>query len=122
MEVLEEETEAGEFPYQGQNRASTHNVCVHDGCGTCPGGAEEWRGAGIIIKQVALRWRSRATFKGRWSQKGSLALPETCNCYRKTISMQYLSGCRTSFKGKGKKGNKIEKRKIETEKKEGGKE
>lgn len=36
--------------------------------------------------------------------------------------MQYLSGCRTSFKVKGKKGNKIEKRKIETEKKEGGKE
>lgn len=54
-EVLEEETKAGEFPDQGQNRASTHNVCIHDGCGTLPGGAEEGREEGIIIKQVALR-------------------------------------------------------------------
>lgn len=77
-EVLEDETKAGEFPDQGQNRASTHNVCIHEGCGTLPGGAEEGRGEGTIIKQVALRWRSRATFKGRWSQKVSLALPETC--------------------------------------------
>lgn len=76
-EVLKEETDAGEFPDQGQNRASTHNVCVHDGCVTHLGGAEGLRREGIIIKQVALRWRSRATFRGRWSKKGSLALPET---------------------------------------------
>lgn len=74
-EMLEEETDAGEFPDQGQKQGQ--NVCIHDGCGTHPGGAEGLRGEGIIIKQVALRWRSRATFKGRWSKKGSLALPET---------------------------------------------
>lgn len=43
-------------------------MCIHDGYGTHPGGAEEWREEGIVIKQVELGWRL--------STKGSLALSE----------------------------------------------